>query len=492
MKTIKLFACAFLALLVLACAKESSTIEKGIVRLSISATAVRASMPGCSSTSTLFEDGDKIKVNGTEYTVQMDKDGKPFVEVAKADTYEACYPAYLCSSSKGGIDLCKLQTAQFAYYNNSSEIEKIGKFNPLWSAPSATPELFFVPVCGILKLTIKGDSSVKIGSIKIENKAGNAVENALSGDFTCKSGVLVPKEEAAVYQNYVVLNCGKGVALSQSGTPFYICMPQGTYSSGLKITICDISSHKSMILDSSTPRTIAAGGILDTPAIEYAPDANLIFSEYFDVFVWGSDYMEGKTTYTTTTTALGDFTKWDAPATTVCNPATTTSNSISFNSQYATKPEYVSNMNGFSTNSGRIKNVYICPGYLACGNNGSRTVLDTTPFGYAGSINVSLDFCRNTADSNKQDGINFQISAGTVSSITINGKTYSSTDSTDGVAISNNKVTLAAGKFADKEWYHASINITSATAASLFTTFQSTSSGSVARYYIDNIVVTSL
>lgn len=487
MRTLEIFGAAAAVLSLLACAKEPIAPEKNLVRVSISAADVRAQMNGCNSTSTLFEAGDQIKVNGKICSIQFDKDGKPFIEVEAADKYEACYPSYLCSSSSGSIDLCKLQTAQFAYYDDASQITGIGRFNPLWAAPSTTPELTFQPVCGILKITVKGENTVKIGSIKVENKAGDALENALSGDFTCTSGVLVPKKGAEIHQNYVVLNCGKGVALSPEGTDFYICLPQGTYSAGLKLTICD-SSNKSMIIDSNTSRTITAGKILETPAITYAPAANLIFSEYFDVFVWGSDYMGGRKTYTNV--ALSNYPKWDAPATVTRNPATDFSNEINFNTKYASKPEYVSNMNGFSSTQNRIQNVYICPGYLACGNGATRTVLDTKTLGHAGKIVICLDFARNLTDT-PQGAITFQSkTAGTISSAIINGVTYTATDTAAGVKFDTKNLTLSNDKFCGPGWNHVEIHVTGATTSTAFTTFQD-NLNPVARFYIDNIVITS-
>ena len=76
--------------------------------------------------------------------------------------------------------------------------------------------------------------------------------------------------------------------------------------------------------------------------------------------------------------------------------------------------------------------------------------------------------------------------------ITINGTEYSKTDTDAGVTIASKKVTLADDKFYDQGWNHISINASGATANTLFTTFHSSGSGNVARYYIDNLVVTSV
>ena len=91
---------------------------------------------------------------------------------------------------------------------------------------------------------------------------------------------------------FAVLNCtdnGKCVSL-ESGTPkhFYVMLAPGDYPSGLKITISD-SEHRAMEHTLTTAQLTA--GKATSVTLKYAPDADLVFYESFDNFVWGGNIM---------------------------------------------------------------------------------------------------------------------------------------------------------------------------------------------------------
>lgn len=65
----------------------------------------------------------------------------------------------------------------------------------------------------------------------------------------------------------------------------------GDYPSGLKITISD-SEHRAMEHTLTTAQLTA--GKATSVTLKYAPDADLVFYESFDNFVWGGNIMGGQ------------------------------------------------------------------------------------------------------------------------------------------------------------------------------------------------------
>ncbi|MBQ7342460.1 MAG: sugar phosphate isomerase/epimerase [Alistipes sp.] len=246
------------------------TPEAGYTRLTLKAEPSRASLSG---EKILWHEGDMIRVNGSNYDVQFDDKGEAYVNVPAEKSYTALFPAEI--ATEGGM---ALQPAQF-YAEESFG----AKANPMYGVGSDT-ELHLRSVCGVLMLRIAGEAT--ISSVAITDRAGGA----LCGDFDYADGEASLRTDAAVKHPSVVLNCENvgGVELSASGTDFYVVMPAGTYSSGLKISICD-TDGRAMVINSSTPRTIRVNEILETPVITYAPDEDLLLAEYFDKNVWGCE-----------------------------------------------------------------------------------------------------------------------------------------------------------------------------------------------------------
>ena len=107
----------------------------------------------------------------------------------------------------------------------------------------------FRNVFGCLKLQFTGAGSVK--SITVQ---GNNNE-ALAGNIavSMKADGIPTYKFAENPSTSVTLNCGDGVALSETVTPFYISLPCGEYSKGIKLTVT---------MADETSRVIATGGKL--------------------------------------------------------------------------------------------------------------------------------------------------------------------------------------------------------------------------------------
>ena len=219
-----------------------------------------------------FEEGDLIDVNGRSCTVK--KSGSDFyVDVPAASEYKAFYPAQIL---KGGD--CYIQPVQ--YYAAAS----FGKLAQPMFATENEGKLQFEHQFGVLKLRIAGAGEICSVSVR-DNDAGN-----VCGVYKYNGSEL---EWSEIESSQVCLNCVdesilKGVALSSSGSDFYICLPAREYKKGFTITISGSDGHACTI-ESTTPRLIQKGTVLQTPVIDYSYSASQVFSYNFDSFVWGSN-----------------------------------------------------------------------------------------------------------------------------------------------------------------------------------------------------------
>ena len=268
-------------------------VEGETIRFYLDIESSRTELSGVTVT---WNEGDCINVNNRNYYVTI-VDGAPVIDVAKNSngTYEAYYPGNCYST--GATKFLRQTPMQF-YAEGSFGRDA----NPLFAMTTITdtneePKLSFSSLCGVLMLTVKGNAEVE--SIYVEDRAGENV----AGDFQIdKENKQFKIYNSRVCRKGVVLNCldadGNGVKLSESGTVFYIVLPVREYTSGLNIRISD-TSHRSMNIESLTPRNIERNKILVTPAITYAPTT--IYEEHFDLMVWGGDIVAGnKRGYTPT------------------------------------------------------------------------------------------------------------------------------------------------------------------------------------------------
>ena len=360
-----------------------------------------------SDISIMWSENDCVSVNNVLYNVAYDETGAPYLDVLQAEDgkYTAYYPGDYAQFSSAPQHF-RMHPMQY-YVENSFGPDA----NPMCATATVAsetdkPSLLFKSMCGVLRLTISGDAEIE--SVYVEDRAGGVVAGTMSYDAT-KSILGEPTFTAAkrVSRKGVVLNCvkedGTGVQLSSSGTTFHIVLPARTYASGLMIRISD-TSHRCMTIDSNTSRTIQAGSILITPAIKYAPVANSVFEEHFDLMVWGGDYMAG------TAKGLG-FTPFGANT-----PAATTATGYErtlFTSTYDhsgsefysnSHQEYTEANHNMSEQYLRSRGMFSCPwlfrveerpGYIGVGSRASngRGRYRTAPFtNLSGASKVAIEF----------------------------------------------------------------------------------------------------
>lgn len=269
---------------IVSCAKETLESDNaaarpdntdGYVRLSIGEDDMKASMNGLKI---VWTEGDSIRVNGTNYPVQLESGGGAYVLAPQAETYDCFFPADVWSGN-GPL----VQPAQF--YKSGS----FGLKANYMHAVSQTKTIVFSHMFGILKLNIKGTGT--IASVNVRDNAGGS----MCGQYKMSEGKLVPDTEVQ-YDN-VTLNCktgsNGGTALTATGVDFHIVVPARTYAKGFTITISEVGGH-AMVLNSTTPRTIQAGHILSTPSIAYNYPSDQIYEYHLDNLVFGSDPVGGR------------------------------------------------------------------------------------------------------------------------------------------------------------------------------------------------------
>lgn len=403
-----------------------------------------------------FQPGDMIDINGVAYEVFLLGDGTAAVpDVPEADRYEAVFPSAcnFLQQTKEAANF-KLPLAQFhagpgtfgrnamPMYGEATGIDEAGGY----------VNVRLRNMCGVLKVTLKG--SATINSILVEDKSGAPISGYATLETDSEGNkVLVPCTSSSARSCHLVMNCGgagEGVALSESGTDFYIVMPAREYASGLKIRITD-RSHRAMTVDSSTPRTIRRNVVTETPAIAYAPDAGLVFAEYFDACVWGGNYVGNTKGYSPTqtveqqntgspagTTAAGSATGVEqAPFYVMENAAGTADYTNSWNiappsAANNVTAEYIRNRNLYDW-----AYLYRCAEFQGCMRVGSPTLgrgklhtpkLANIPADASGNAQITFRLCY-VKGADRTDSFQSWIDKGTYQEVCIDGEKMAFTPS---------------------------------------------------------------
>lgn len=362
--------------------KTEIIVPDGYAKLDI-CTPSKAVMEGLD---VLWEDGDNIIVNNATYPVQYDEQEELYYVLAEqASSYEAFYPAEIYTKWKGVMipDVQQFREGGFARYSC-----------PM-SASGSTTQLRFNHVFGILHLRISG--SAELASVNVKDNAAGVLCGYLSKDA---NGIWNTWSETLEYDN-VTVNCktadGNGLTLG-GGKDFYIPLPAGEYTQGFTITISEKNGH-AMVVNSSTPRTIKAGHVLNTPAIAYAVPDGQVYEYHFDGCAFGGDPVSGKMRgYKVPTT---DMTGYETCNDIAANASAGTSNlSTSYNvgEPFAQSDSYISsrNLQDFKL----LFDMWEYHGYLAGGYNGSAQnrsifrlpVMSNIPDGKVCKVRLSFRF----------------------------------------------------------------------------------------------------
>ena len=179
-----------------------------------------------------WESTDKISIKGAEYTVSSIKDDATKAifsgngAIKEDSKYKAIYPSSIYKTDH--FELPSIQTYA------------AGKFNAPMYAESETESLAFKNICGVLCLSLKGDSNDKIKYITVIANEG------VCGKFTMGTDATTLNLSSTVgeYSRTVSLDCGEGVQLDNTtATNFYIYLPPNSYTAGMKIIITTTDSR---------------------------------------------------------------------------------------------------------------------------------------------------------------------------------------------------------------------------------------------------------
>ena len=369
--------------------------------------------------------------------------------------------------------------------------------------------MVFEDAFAVLDLALTG--SAKISSVKVSGSATDVLAGFANflpsqGGFKMTGGV-----------DFAVLNCTDGgdcVPLSSS-TPkhFYIMLAPGDYASGLKITVSD-SEHRSMEHTLSPARLEA--GRATAVALQYAPDADLLFSENFDNFVWGGNIMAGQesTGYAPTAETITAATGTDRDGYADSFEKVSCNNPGSAFIQSNTWDEISGKTVGTShlmsdtyvasRNIGDYTYMFRCQeyqGFLACGaGNTGRGIFQTAALKAIDgirSVKVSFDFCYQYGST---DLLLFQVvNGGMIASASVDGKEIPLTAENSGYLSAAGKyivekkhVTLPSGESAAKKWHRVEVVVNNATDGTMLYWGGNDTGSGVHGFYLDNIEVRSL
>ena len=229
----------------------------------------------------------KVLVNGAEYTISLDGNGKPYIlaEASASNTYEAVLLSPQSEQWYGDNPYSGvvLPCSQF----ESRSVSTIAAF-PMYATykKSDGRTLVFDDGFALLHLRLKGTAeivSVRVESDEKYDLAGKVAKVAATGEYKIEKGT-----------NFVALNCtneGAYVPLdSNTYHNFYLMVAPGDYSQGVQVSVCD-KEYKAIFFNLDGVKL--SSGEVYTIEAEYAPSEDLIYYEGYDNCVWGGDIMRG-------------------------------------------------------------------------------------------------------------------------------------------------------------------------------------------------------
>ena len=228
----------------------------------------------------------KVEMNGKSYDVEFtdEETPRPYIEVPKADKYEAVLLTSTSNKWYGETPKRDIKLPYSQFYHTA--ISTIKAF-PMYGSYTKEDGNKLVFTDGFAMVYVRLKGTAQITSVKVDSPAGKAIAgySAINSknEFVIKRGM-----------DFAVLNCtnkGDNVQLSTSKfSNFRVMVAPGSYSKGLKITICD-AAHQAVFIDTEA-LTLTAGDIYKVE-MEYAPDEDLVYYEGYDNMVWGGNVMKG-------------------------------------------------------------------------------------------------------------------------------------------------------------------------------------------------------
>lgn len=450
-----------------------------------------------------------VKVNGVQYPILKDTQGRDYVDVIESSTYNAVLLAAKSSNYHGSNEYEDvLHPFSYAYHNAKDVINALPHYAHY--SESTGGMLFFSSAVSLLEITVTGSASV--ASVKVENPGGGMLAGLGSYDtatreYTAKQGV-----------PFVVLNCtnkGNFVALSETGVKFLVPIAAGSYTSGVDITICD-SNHK--MVKTHLPAFSVAADNVHKCTVSYKPSSNLLFYEGFDNFVWGGDFVGGSGTFgmipkneTVTASSFRALTGYETPL-------YKTSHDMP-GAGYIQPDEGVANLKGFkvsdkmnlsasyakSRNIGNFDMLYHCQefqGYISVGATGNSNGTFQAPFAeyivksYS-DVKVSFDYCPMVGF--EDDIMISTINGANIRSCKIDGQdapeskfTRSHERTSSAAYILNGAVSIPSSIAEKKSWHHVELIVNNMNEISSLVMSTRKSETGKRGFYLDNFEVRTI
>lgn len=294
---------------IVGCTKENGLLPAGnaeTVVLSLNTPNTRTSLK--EDKKIYWNTGDRINVNGMQYFVNVDdKTGAATVEVVKADTYTAVFPAANFDAANSTLTLPQAQSYDFE--NNETDISTFGPAANPMVAYSTTNSLNFRSICGTIKLTVvnANQDPISIGKIEIsDNDGGN-----IAGTFTLTgietgTPTLSGGDNSSVYINP---SCDLEPGASND---FYIVIPnnQGNtlYQKGFTVKI--FSEDGDVETRSSVDNTVVkASEVVKMPAIDFLVTQQTVYYKVDGAAQWDETFPSAVTSSLSVKTAEGSIMK---------------------------------------------------------------------------------------------------------------------------------------------------------------------------------------
>lgn len=449
----------------------------------------------------------RIIVGNRSYPLQTEA-GYVFADVERSATgnYNAVLTADASKDYAGESNYAGL-TIPFSQFSHAAEA--LAAALPRYAAYNEATgnRLIFGYSAAVLNLRLKG--SAKIASVKVEaadknvNLAGEGWFAPSKGEFGVEQG-----------KNFVSLNAtnsGNFVSLDGNGTDFHIFVAPGKYPGGLVLTICD-SGHSMM----RTPLDIngLAPDEIKTVDVEYSPDAELLFYDGFDNFVWGGDIMSGSGSFgcrpdsgEVTETSGAQLSGYE-PALTQVDYSCPGAGAIQPNDWAAVSGKTVKDAHQMSASYVASRNigdyellfrVQEFPGYIGVGTvNASGGTFKAPLSGRITSnsdIRVSFDWC--PASSFADNLLLKVVYGGRVKTLTIDGETAAPEalksgylKSTYDLALKEDAVAVPSSAAAAKKWHHVEAYLENVnTVTDIVLTTSDNSATGKNGFYLDNFEV---
>ncbi|MCR5548027.1 MAG: hypothetical protein K6F25_04685 [Bacteroidales bacterium] len=255
-----------------------ATIEQGVTKTALNG-----------SYEVVWNYGDQIKVfnasnpDGKVYTLKDECDGE-LVGLFEGEAlsgdgpFYAVYPASAAGTLQGGqvsVNVPALQDYEYGSFDVKANITT--------AMASSLDEFYFKNVCGILAVTLKGDSSISellIISDTGEPLGGDALITPSMSD--APAFAWNPNGTQSSQAQIVSASCAQ---LTDEGTTFYVVLPAGALSGGFSIEIHD-GDGNAMVRHGSGS-TIVRSSIRPMPALDYAAEVNGSF--LYDTYIGAYD-----------------------------------------------------------------------------------------------------------------------------------------------------------------------------------------------------------